>query len=181
MKKALDIRFLGMEPSAAVESAAREKARKLEQFCTDLTSCRVSIDAEHRHKHQGHPYAVRIDLSFPGHQLNVDRVQHEDVYVALRDAFDAMKRQLEETVLRSRGNLKQHPVPLHGEVARFDADGRCGFIRCSDGNEYWFGPENMAGTPFEHLGLGAAVQFIAEVAAEGRQAKRVSLGKHNFE
>jgi hypothetical protein len=51
----------------------------------------------------------------------------------------------------------------------------------TDGDEYWFGPENVAGTPFEHIEVGAEVQFISEVAAEGRQAKRITLGKHRFE
>jgi ribosomal subunit interface protein len=108
MKKPLEIRFLGMDASEALETAALEKAAKLEQFCADLTSCRITIDAEHRHKHQGHPYAVRIDLTFPGHELNVDRVQNEDAYVALRDAFDAMKRKLEETVRRSQEKHQGH-------------------------------------------------------------------------
>jgi len=37
----------------------------------------------------------------------------------------------------------------------------------------------VAGVPFEHLAVGTEVQFVPEVAAEGRQAKRVSAGKHH--
>ncbi len=180
MKQPVEIRFLGMEVSAAVEAAANDKAAKLDLFCSDLMSCHVTIELLHKHKHQGQPYAVRIDVTLPGHELSVDRVQHEDVYVALRDAFDDMRRQLEDAVRRTRGQEKAHPVPSHGEVVRFDVDDRCGFIRGADGEEYWFGPENVADVPFEHLQLGDEVQFLPEVAAEGRQAKRVSLGKHRF-
>lgn len=181
MQQPLQLRFLGMEPSPAVEDAARDKAAKLDQFCNDLMSCRVTIEHLHKHQHQGRPFAVRLDLTLPGHELTVDRVQHEDVYVALREAFDDMKRRLEDVVRRRRGEEKLHPTPLHGEVVRFDEADRCGFIRTPDGNEYWFGPENMADTPYEHIVLGAQVQFVPEVAGEGRQAKRVSLGKHRFE
>lgn len=97
MKLPLQLVFLGMEPSAAVEAAVREKAARLDHFSPDIMSCRVEIDLSHKHKHQGRPYAVRIHLTLPRHELTVDRVQHEDVYVALRDAFDSMKRQIRET------------------------------------------------------------------------------------
>lgn len=178
MKLPLQIRFLGLEPSEAVESAVRTKAEKLEQFCPDLMSCRVSIEQEAKHQHQGRPFAVRIDVTRTGRELSVDRVQDEDVYVALRDAFDAMRRQVEGSLERTRGDEKLHAVPLHGEVVRFADDARSGFIRAADGDEYWFGPENVVGIPFEHLALGMAVQFLPELAAQGRQAKRISVGKH---
>ncbi len=179
MKQPLQIRFLGMEPSEAVESAARKKADKLDRFCPDIMSCRVSIEQMHKHQHQGRPFAVRIDVTVPDHELSVDRVHDEDVYVALRDAFDDMTRQVEDAVRRTRGQEKLHPTPLHGEVVRFGDEGQSGFIRTADGDEYWFGPDNVAGVPFEHLTLGTEVQFIPEVAAQGRQAKRVSIGKHH--
>ena len=92
MKLPLQVVFLGMEPSAAVDAAAREKAARLDHFSPDIMSCRVEIDLSHKHKHQGRPYAVRIHLTLPRHELTVDRVENEDVYVALRDAFETMGR-----------------------------------------------------------------------------------------
>ena len=178
MKQPLQIRFLGMEPSEAVEAAARQKADKLDQFCPDIMSCRVTIEFADKHRHQGKHLAVRVNVTLPQHELSVDRVEAEDVYVALREAFDDMRRQVEDAVRRRRGQEKLHPAPLHGEVVRFADEGRCGFIRTPDGDEYWFGPGNVAGTPFEHLEVGTAVQFVPDVAAEGKQAKRVSTGKH---
>jgi ribosome-associated translation inhibitor RaiA len=178
MKLPLQIHFLGLEPSQAVETAARERAAKLDHFAPDLMSCRVTIEQMHKHQHQGRPFAVRIAATLPGHELSVDRAHDEDVYVALRDAFDDMRRQLEDAVRRTRGQEKLHPTPLHGEVVRFGDDGQSGYIRTHDGDEYWFGADNV-GLPFEHLALGTEVQFIPEVAAQGRQAKRVSVGKHH--
>ena len=180
MKLPVHIQFHGMEPSDALETSAREHAHKLESFASDLMACRVAIDLDQKHKHQGRPYSVRIDLTMPGHELVVNRVQDEDVYVALRDAFDSMKRQVEEVVRKRRGQEKQHAVPLHGEVVRLDEAGGFGFIRTAGGDEYYFSRDNVAGTPFEHVQEGSAVQFIPEAGDEGLQAKRVSLGKHGM-
>lgn len=102
MKLPVHIQFHGMEPSDALEASARKQVHKLESFAPDLMACRVSIDLEQKHQHQGRPYSVRIDLTLPGRELVVNRVQHEDVYVALRDAFDNAKRQLEEALRKRR-------------------------------------------------------------------------------
>jgi ribosomal subunit interface protein len=179
MKQPLQITFHGMRPSDAVEDAARRKCEHLERFAADIMSCRVVVDLEERHKHQGRPLGVRIELTLPGRHLVVNRVQDEDVYVALRDAFDDMKRQLEDAVRLRRGDQKQHARELHGEVVRVDEEQGFGFIRTPDGDEYYFGRDNLASARFEQLQPGAPVQFIAEWAAEGPQAKRVSLGKHH--
>jgi cold shock CspA family protein len=100
------------------------------------------------------------------------------VYVAVREAFDDMKRQLEDLVRRRRGQEKQHAVPLHGEIVRMDDAGGFGFIRTAEGDEYYFSRDNLASMPLEHIRIGNKVQFIAELGAEGLQARRVSLGKH---
>jgi ribosomal subunit interface protein len=107
MKQPLQICFLGMEPSQAVETAARERAQKLDRFCPDLMSCRVTIELAHKHQQQGRPIAVRVDVTLPEIELTVDRSQGEDVYIALRDAFDDMTRRLEETVRKRRDQTQR--------------------------------------------------------------------------
>lgn len=180
MKQPVQITFHGMDRSDAVEDAVRKRVEHLDRFASDVMSCRVVVDLLQKHKHQGRPFGVRIDLTLSGHELVVDRVEHEDVYVALRDAFDDMTRQLEDVVRQRRGDEKQHPRELHGEVVRLNDDGGFGFIRTADGQEYYFGRDNLASGRFEQLQIGTAVQFIAELAAQGPQAKRVSLGKHGM-
>ena len=120
MKLPLQIRFLGMEPSDAVASVARRKGAKLDRFCPDLMSCRVSIEQTHKHRQQGRPFAVRVDVTLPDNDLSVDRVHDEDVYVALRDAFDDMTRRIEDVVRRKRGQEKQHSNALRGETQDTD-------------------------------------------------------------
>lgn len=178
MRLPVQITFQGMDRSDAVEEAVRKKAEHLERFSSDIMACRVVVDLLQKHKHQGRPFSVRIDLTIPGHELVVNRVENEDVYVALRDAFDDMKRQLEDRVRQRRGDEKVHPRELHGEVVRLNDEDGFGFIRTPDGQEYYFGRENLAGARFDQVGVGAAVRFIAEAGSQGPQAKRVSLGKH---
>jgi len=95
MKTPLQITFRDMPHSDALDAHIRDKAPKLEQVFADIVSCRVVVEQPARHQQQGKPFNVRIDLGVPGSEIVVDRQQNEDVYVALRDAFDAAKRQLE--------------------------------------------------------------------------------------
>jgi ribosomal subunit interface protein len=109
MQVPLQITFREMAPSAAVDARVREKATWLEQFCDDITACHVVVEERHRHQHQGRLFHVRIDLTVPNKVLVVNRDPHEhhtheDVYVAIRDAFDAARRQLEDYVRVQRGD-----------------------------------------------------------------------------
>lgn len=96
MKTPLQITFRDMPSSDALEANIREKARKLEQVFADIVSCRVVVEQPAKHQQQGKPFNVHIDLGVPGKEIVVDRQENEDAYVALRDAFDAAKRQLED-------------------------------------------------------------------------------------
>ncbi len=115
MKLPVHIQFHGMDPSDALAKSARDQAHKLESFASDIMACRVSIDLEQKHKQQGRPFSVRIDLTLPGIELVVNRVQHEDANMALREAFGNMRRQLEDVVRKRRGQVKQHAAPPPGE------------------------------------------------------------------
>ena len=115
MKLPLQVVFHGMSASPTLEAHAREKAAKLERFSADIISCRIDIDEAHKHQQQGRPFGVRIHLTLPGEELTVDRVENEDAYVALRDAFDSMRRQVEDKVRRLRDLSKQRTDPETGE------------------------------------------------------------------
>ena len=106
MKLPVRITFHGLDPSDAVEAAVLDRAAQLERLCAGILRCRVVIDVLQKHRRQGRPFGVRIDLAIPGRELVVDRVAHEDVYVALRDAFDGMRRQLDDAVRQQRGQVR---------------------------------------------------------------------------
>jgi ribosomal subunit interface protein len=95
----LQITFRDMPRSDALDAHIRQKAAKLEAFHPRITSCRVTVEEIARHQHQGREFQVRVDVRAPGHQeFVVNRDHAEDPYVAVRDAFDAMARQLHEVV-----------------------------------------------------------------------------------
>jgi ribosomal subunit interface protein len=108
MQIPLQITIRDMEHSEALENHIREKAKKLDEFFNRIMSCRVVVEIPHKHHHQGKQFNVRFDISIPGHEIAVNRDNAEDVYVALRDAFDAAKRQLEDHARKMRGDVKTH-------------------------------------------------------------------------
>jgi len=117
----LQISFRNMDPSPAVEERIRKKAAKLERFHDRIVNCTVVVEAPHRRHHKGKLYNVRVDISLPGKDVVVDRAKpidhgHEDVYVAIRDAFDAAVRRLEDQTRKMRGDVKTHArrTPIEG-------------------------------------------------------------------
>lgn len=108
MKIPLQITIRGIDHSDALETHIRDKAAKLDEFFDRIMSCRVVVDVPHKHHQQGKQFTVRIDIGVPGSEIVVNRDHGEDVYVALRDAFDAAKRQLEDYARRIRGDVKTH-------------------------------------------------------------------------
>ena len=48
----LKITFRNMPPSKAIEDNVREKAAKLDSFSDRIMSCRVIVEAPHRHHHR---------------------------------------------------------------------------------------------------------------------------------
>lgn len=108
MQIPLQITIRGIAPSEALEKRIRDKAAKLDEFFDHITSCRVVVGEPHKHHRQGKQFNVRIDIGVPGREIVATREHAEDVYVALRDAFDAAKRQLEDYVRQLRGDIKSH-------------------------------------------------------------------------
>jgi ribosome-associated translation inhibitor RaiA len=106
------ITFRHMESSVAVETRVNELANHLGVFSDRILACRVVVDSPHRHHHQGKVFAVKVQLELPGEDVVVDmerpqRDGHDDVYVVLRDAFDAAKRQLQQRMSSLRGDEKR--------------------------------------------------------------------------
>jgi ribosome-associated translation inhibitor RaiA len=107
MKLPLDLRFIGLKPSEAVESAVHARIGHLESLCPDVTAWRVTVQQQHAPDTQGRPFAVRVEVILPRQEVAFTRVHDEDVYVALRDAFDAARRNM-ETLVGMRGGDVEH-------------------------------------------------------------------------
>lgn len=108
----LHIKFLNIPASEAVEADIRRRAEKLAHFCDRISRCDVAVETNGKHKQQGHLYEIRIDLTMPGAEIVLNRTHpNEDVYVAVRDAFDAATRKLQEHLRVERGEVKLHEAP----------------------------------------------------------------------
>ncbi len=110
----LQVTFRKMDPSPFVRGRIKERADKLERFHDRIVGCRVVVEAPHRHHHKGKLYAVSVEVKVPGstitsHRSPGERHSHEDVYVAVRDAFDAVERQIQD-LLRRKGISTANPA-----------------------------------------------------------------------
>ena len=186
MKLPIEITFRDIPRSEAIETAVRAKAAKLEEFYDRIMSCRVVVESPHRHRHKGNIYHVRIDLTVPGKEMVIRRdpkehSAHEDVYVAIRDAFDAAKRQLEDYARRQRGDVKTHVLPHHARVVRLFPAQDHGFLETPDKREIYFHRNSLVDVDFDKLDIGTEVLYVEEQGKEGPQASRVSVGKHHVE
>jgi len=120
------ISFRHMDRSPALAARIESEIAKLRRYAPGLEHCDVVFEELHRHQRLGHPYHVHLVLRLPGAEVVVthepsarrgvavaDRPErpaqpgeveavHRDAYVAVRDAFDAARRQLADTIRRMR-------------------------------------------------------------------------------
>ena len=109
----VQISFRGMEPSPAAEAQVRRRVDELEQFSDRISACRVVLETVDRHHQHGRIYHARVDLTVSGGTVVANREPglnhaHEDLHVAIRDAFDAVRRRLQDHMRRLDGQTKQH-------------------------------------------------------------------------
>ncbi len=108
MQLPIQVTFRGMARSAALDEAIQERAAKLGNFHPHLVSCRAVVEEAARHKQKGKEFVVRLDIKVAEGEIAINRDHSEDAFVAVRDAFDAARRQLEDHARRQRGDVKSH-------------------------------------------------------------------------
>jgi cold shock CspA family protein len=205
MENPLRITFRNMPPSPAIESNIREKATKLDSYYDRILGCHVVVEAPHRHHHKGKAYMVRIDLTVPGGELVINRVPkrlnaaalrdpelagkdlteskepskqgaHEDLYVAIRDAFNSAARKLQDFARKRRGKVKNHESPPLARVSKKFPEDAYGFLETPDGREIYFHKNSVLQPGFDHLEVGMEVHFVEGIGEKGPQATTVRFG-----
>ena len=182
----LQTTYRDFPPPLLAEDRIRKRLEKLERLYPRIISCHVVAEESHRRHHKGKLYSVRINVAVPGGEIvanrdHHDKHGHEDFYVAMRDAFDALERQLTSHAERLRGDVKFHETPLHGNVTKLFPD--YGFIQSADGQEIYFHANSVVDGRFEKLEEGAQVRFVAaeKESEHGPQATTVQpVGKHHL-
>ncbi len=111
----LQITFRRIPPSRIFENRIRELAQRLEKFSERIVDCHVLIQQPHQHASQGSLFDVHINITVPGSVIAIHRAhsndpQHADPYVALRDAFNAARRKLQDCERIQRSDVKNHSL-----------------------------------------------------------------------
>lgn len=175
MNLPLQITFLNIQNSESVEQYIQENTQKLKDFFSDIIACYVVVKRPHKHHNQGNQFSVHMNISVPGDDIVINRGHHEDVYIALQNAFDAAKRQLKDYAHRLRNETKTHAPELTGYISKIFQEDGCGFIMGDDGTERYFHRDNVKNPNFEHIKTGDPVRFIEDAYTERPQAKRVTV------
>lgn len=176
MSPQLQITARDIELSDWIRDEITRKADKLDEFYDRIIWCRVVVEVPHRRRREGVLYNVRIFMLVPGSELMVEREPNEDFPAALRDAFNAAYRQLEDFSQRHRGEVKQHSEgPPHGNIkVVFPAQGY-GIIEAPDGRDIYFHENSLLNHDLKHLEVGAQVRFEEEQGEKGPQASSVTV------
>jgi ribosomal subunit interface protein len=174
VQQPLQITARDVSLSEVAENDIRAKAENLDTYYDRIISCRVVVEGPGRHHRQG-PYAVRIDVTVPGTDLVVDRQTDTDLYVAIRDAFDAARRRLEDHARRQRGDVKAHEAVSHGRVSKLLPERDHGFLETPEGREIYFHRNSVLHPGFERLAIGTEVRFTEEAGDQGPQASTVAI------
>jgi len=181
MQVPLQVTFRNMGPSEAVEADVRKRVDKLNHRYREMVSCRVVVEAPLQHRQKGGLFKVRIDITCPEGKFEVNRDPdarhhaHADVYVALRDAFLAAERKLEEFTCRRKGETKAHEEAPRGRITYLAPMEDYGTITTPDDREIYFHRNSVLNASFDALTIGTAVQFHEENGDQGPQASSVKV------
>jgi ribosome-associated translation inhibitor RaiA len=108
-----DVTFRHCEKSTTLVGDITDRAEKLQKYFDRIIGCHVMVEAPHQRHAKGNSYQVRIDLKVPGKELvarneiDINR-SSEDPYFAVHEAFEVMKRELQDYVRALRGEVKRH-------------------------------------------------------------------------
>jgi len=184
----IKITYRNIDPSEAVEQNIRDHAEKLEDFDNRIHWCNVAVEAEGKRQQKGRIYRIMINLGVPGKTITTNRAgphnpAHEDIYVAIRDAFAAAQRQVEDYARIRRAEIKAHEMPDHGRIVRLFPKEGYGFIETAAGQEVYFHQNSVVEGDFAKLEVNGEVRLeIAYGESEkGPQASTVRpIGKHHI-
>lgn len=171
----------GLEASEALRRRIEREAQRLERFHDRITSCRVAVIGRGHRRRHGDLYAVRLQITAPGESdVMIDRNPpadhaHEDAFVAVRDAFMAARRRLQDRRRRQSGYVKAHEEPPLGHVARLFGEDGYGFLENAEGREIYFHRNAVLDGAFDRLAVGDEVRFVESEGEKGAQASTVRV------
>lgn len=133
MSNEFQVVFHNIDQSAALTENVNKRIEKLRRFSNDIIGGRVVLDSPHNNHHKGKVFSVTVEIHTSGKEVIVrqgqhDKPAHEDIYVAVRDAFNVAERQLKATDKKHRKstldaeNFEVLPEPTQEEAEQLLAD-----------------------------------------------------------
>ena len=184
MQIPLEITFRNAERSDPVEAVVRERVDKLNRYFEHIVGCRVTLEVPNRTPgYDVLNHRVNIEISVPGEDLVVSREPNEhdnfnDIYVTIRDAFDAAERQLKAYAGRLQETRVVLEEPPYAVVNKMFSDKGYGFLMTPDGREIYFHENSVSPPGFDKLNNGDTVRFVEARGDDGPQASLVKgLGR----
>lgn len=173
--------YRGIDASPALASLVEKKIALLERSFQRITSCRVTVEKRDNRGKKGHLFQVAVELEVPGSVIVVNRKPgdmhaHENVRVAIRDSFNAARRQLDDYVRKMAGvHVKSHPEKHHGQVVRLFPDEGYGFVKTPGGAEVYFQRDSVVREDWERLDIWSDLEFSLMDGEKGPFAVNVSV------
>ncbi len=175
MEIPLQITSRNFELTGAIEAKIRDEAVKLEKIYERITRCRVVVESPHRHHQQGNLFNVQIYMTLPRSELVIKRESNKDLYVAIRDSFNAARRKLEGFSRRQRGDVKHHEEVPQGSISALFPEMGYGLLTTTENLEVYFHENSVVNTDFKKLKIGMKVRFSEEKGDKGPQASSVTI------
>jgi ribosome-associated translation inhibitor RaiA/cold shock CspA family protein len=172
------IAFHGFEPSPSLRALIEHRISLLERYHPHVITCRVAVEMPHRRHRKGNVWHVKVNVSIPGRDIAIQREaeigrRHEVPEAAVRDAFDAARRRLQERARRMQGSVKVHEGQPDAIVEALGPDH--GFLTTPDGRSMYFHEHSLLDAKLDDLSPGARVSYVEEDGIEGPQASTVRL------
>ena len=193
----VQLTFRNIDSVEAIEAEIRDRAQKLELFYSPIMNCRVQIDGPAVRRKKGYSFQVRLRLTVPGDEIVINRAPtlhsedrelskvhrhrremetgRKDIEGAIKQAFDAARRQLQNYARRQRADVKSHEPAALARVTKLIPVKKCGYIETPDGREIYFHENSVLKGQFQKLKLGSEVSFVEERGEKGPQASTVRL------
>jgi cold shock CspA family protein/ribosome-associated translation inhibitor RaiA len=192
------ITFRGIDHSPSLEEEIRARINKLETYYAGITGCRVLVEPAQRRHETGNRYHVRIDVSVPGDDIvvahepslhasaqaselqeatraNEPDPERKHVLVAIHEAFDIARRQLQDYARRQRGTVKAKSRQPRGRVSQIFPIDEYGYIETDDGREVYFQKSGVLNDGFDRLVVGSTVTYVETPGEKGPQASTVRI------
>ncbi|PCJ25603.1 MAG: ribosomal subunit interface protein [SAR86 cluster bacterium] len=125
MTNEIQVVFHNIDQTDALTEAVQKRIQKLSRFCDQIINGRVVLDSPHNNHHKGRVYSVSLEIHTPNLEVRVNQDQHdnhahEDLYVAIRDAFNVAERQLRSVDKKHRADPSQMGAEMAEQDEEFD-------------------------------------------------------------